>query len=278
MACCPVNRSSIGVRPLLRYQPVKLCRRRPSSRRQISRLLSISYRSWSPRLDPILSISCFGGTRFFSIIVLQVRRYRGADVKTVLLACASLLTYIAITGVASGQVKEIGQGNVQPTPEIKRLYDSLAGDWDTTENFERTEFFPKGGERMGRTHTRLAAGGAMLAMEGHSDGSAGPLSYIIIVWWDKSTSLYRYFTCFRDTGSGCEARHRALGGKQLRQRLRRNRTREETEIPRRLPGHHTQFLYATVRMAERGWLNATGHHQQGRTPCQAGEITPRAIF
>jgi hypothetical protein len=107
---------------------------------------------------------------------------------------------------AFAQVKEIGETNVQPTPEIKKLYDSLAGDWDTTENFEHTEFFPKGGERKGRTHTRLAAGGAMLAMEGHSDGSAGPLSYIIIVWWDKSANLYRYFTCFKDTGSGCEVR------------------------------------------------------------------------
>ena len=38
--------------------------------------------------------------------------------------------------------------------------------------------FPNGGERKGRTHVRLAAGGALLAMEGHSDGSAGPLSYI----------------------------------------------------------------------------------------------------
>ena len=46
----------------------------------------------------------------------------------------------------------------------------------------------------------------MLVMEGHSDGSAGPLSYIIVVWWDKDASLYRYFTCFKDSGSGCEVR------------------------------------------------------------------------
>jgi hypothetical protein len=46
----------------------------------------------------------------------------------------------------------------------------------------------------------------MLVMEGHSDGSAGPLSYIIVVWWDKDANLYRYFTCFKDTGSGCEVR------------------------------------------------------------------------
>jgi hypothetical protein len=53
---------------------------------------------------------------------------------------------------------------------------------------------------------RLAAGGAMLVMEGHSDGSAGPLSYIIVVWWDKGANLYRYFTCFKDADSGCEVR------------------------------------------------------------------------
>ena len=53
---------------------------------------------------------------------------------------------------------------------------------------------------------RLAADGATLVLEGHSDGSAGPLSYIIVVWWDRETNLYRYFTCFKDTSSGCEVR------------------------------------------------------------------------
>jgi hypothetical protein len=46
----------------------------------------------------------------------------------------------------------------------------------------------------------------MLIMEGHSEGSAGLLNYIIVVWWDKDANLYRYFTCFKDTGSGCEVR------------------------------------------------------------------------
>jgi hypothetical protein len=71
---------------------------------------------------------------------------------------------------------------------------------------ERTQFFPNGGERTGRSHVRMAAGGAMLVMEGHSDGAIGPLSYIIVVWWDKDASFYRYFTCFKDTGNGCEVR------------------------------------------------------------------------
>jgi hypothetical protein len=104
------------------------------------------------------------------------------------------------------QVKEIGETNVRPTQETKRLFEALAGDWDTTEKRERTQFFPNGGERKGRTHVRLAAGGATLVTEGHSDGSAGPLSYLTVIWWDKDANLYRYFICFKDTESGCEVR------------------------------------------------------------------------
>jgi hypothetical protein len=55
-------------------------------------------------------------------------------------------------------------------------------------------------------HARLAAGGATLVMEGHSDGSTGPLSYIIVVWWGKDAKLYGYFTCFKDPDVGCEVR------------------------------------------------------------------------
>jgi len=102
--------------------------------------------------------------------------------------------------------KEIGETQVQPVPEIKRLFETFGGDWNTTEKRERTRFFPDGGERKGRSHVRLGAGGAMLVMEGHSDGSAGPLRYLIVVWWDKSAGQYGFFTCFKDEGSGCKVR------------------------------------------------------------------------
>jgi hypothetical protein len=120
-----------------------------------------------------------------------------------------LLALAALPGRVLSQVKEIGEANVRPTQETKRLFEAFAGDWDTREKRERTQFFPTGGERKGRSHVRLAAGGAMLVMEGHSDGSAGPLSYIIVIWWDKDANLYRYFTCFKDAGSGCEVRGEA---------------------------------------------------------------------
>jgi hypothetical protein len=99
------------------------------------------------------------------------------------------LMLAAFPAAVSAQVAEIGEANVRPTPEIKKLFEALAGDWDTSEKRERTQFFPNGGERKGRTRVRLGAGGAMLVMEGHSDGTAGPLSYIIVVWWDKDANL-----------------------------------------------------------------------------------------
>jgi hypothetical protein len=117
-----------------------------------------------------------------------------------------LLALLHIPVASRAQLPETGESNVRPIPEIKRLHEAFAGDWDTSEQRERTQFFPNGGERKGRTHVRLAAGGAMLAMEGHSDGSAGPLSYIIVVWWDKDAKLYGFFTCFKATDTGCEVR------------------------------------------------------------------------
>lgn|SRR5262249_11045092 len=107
---------------------------------------------------------------------------------------------------ALAQVPEIGESAAHPTPEIQHLFAAFGGDWDTRETRARTQFFPDGGERRGKSKVRLAAGGAMLVMDGHSDGSAGPLSYHIVIWWDENARLYGYFTCFKDTRSGCQTR------------------------------------------------------------------------
>jgi len=92
------------------------------------------------------------------------------------------------------------------SPEMDRLAKALAGDWNTTEKMERGEFFPNGGSRHGQTHVYLAAGGTTLIDEVHSDGSAGKLDGIVVIWWDKQAGLYRFFTCFNDPSSPCELR------------------------------------------------------------------------
>jgi hypothetical protein len=93
------------------------------------------------------------------------------------------------------------------SPERQRLADALAGDWRTVETMERSPLFPNGAGRHGTTRTRLATGGATLVQDGHSDGSAGPLDYHIVIWWDSDAAVYRLLTCFRaGTSSGCIVR------------------------------------------------------------------------
>src|SRR5690242_4233089 len=117
--------------------------------------------------------------------------------------------FIVMAAILSWSTAVIAQKAkpVAPSPEMQRLAKVFAGDWDTTESMERSEFFPNGGARQGRTRWRLAVGGAMLVGEGDSHGSAGPLHYLITIWWDKNTGNYGYFTCFKDSaGSSCRER------------------------------------------------------------------------
>jgi hypothetical protein len=71
---------------------------------------------------------------------------------------------------------------------------------------ERGEFFPNGGSRRGVVHVGLAAGGTTLIYEVHSDGYAGKLDGMLVIWWDKDAGLYGVFVCFNEPGHPCEMR------------------------------------------------------------------------
>jgi hypothetical protein len=91
-------------------------------------------------------------------------------------------------------------------PEMARLAKALAGDWNTTESMVKGQFFPNGGSRHGRSQIRLVAGGTSLFAEFHSDGSAGKLDGLYVVWWDKPANIYGLFVCFNDSKSPCKLR------------------------------------------------------------------------
>ena len=92
------------------------------------------------------------------------------------------------------------------SPEMERLIKVFAGHWRTSETMERSAFFPNSGTRHGVAGFRPIADGAALVEEGHSDGSAGRLSFYIVIWWDKDAALYRFLTCFHAHSLGCELR------------------------------------------------------------------------
>jgi hypothetical protein len=102
--------------------------------------------------------------------------------------------------------KANGPAKTSASPEMDRLAKALAGDWNTTETMERTQFFPNGGSRHGTVHARLAAGGTTLIYEVHSNGSAGELDGMLIMWWDKAASLYRFIACFNNPNNPCRMR------------------------------------------------------------------------
>ncbi len=85
--------------------------------------------------------------------------------------------------------------------EMGRLAKALAGEWNTSENMVKSQFFPNGGSRHGRSQIRLVADGTSLFAEFHSNGSAGKLDGLYVIWWDKTANIYRFFVCFNDSKS-----------------------------------------------------------------------------
>ena len=91
-------------------------------------------------------------------------------------------------------------------PEMEKLAHALVGDWNNVETMKPSERFPHGAERRGISHCGLDTGGTTLVCQGTSDGSAGKLDHLIVIWWDKARKLYGFFVCIKDWSSGCESR------------------------------------------------------------------------
>lgn len=91
---------------------------------------------------------------------------------------------------------------LQAPPEMRRLSEAFVGDWRVSENFE-IDSTKRGMAREGTASFRLGAG-ASLVEDYHSNGSAGNLQFLALLWWDRSTRVYRLLTCANN--DGCELR------------------------------------------------------------------------
>ena len=119
-----------------------------------------------------------------------------------------LLLTVLIPSLAGAQ--QSGKSTQPPesagNPEMARLAKALTGDWDTAERMKKSQFFPNGGSRHGRSHIRLVADGTSLFAEFHSNGSAGKLDGLYVIWWDKPANIYNFFVCFNDSKTPCKLR------------------------------------------------------------------------
>ncbi len=121
---------------------------------------------------------------------------------------SSLLVFAFVPSIACAQqtVKYAQPAESASSPEMARLAKALGGDWNTAESMEKSEFFPNGGSRHGSAHIQLVAGGTSLFAEFHSNGSAGKLDGLYVIWWDKPANIYRFFVCFNDSKTPCKLR------------------------------------------------------------------------
>src|SRR5262249_12735436 len=92
--------------------------------------------------------------------------------------------------------------DLQPSPEMRRLFDAFVGQWAVTESFEVSA------SRQGKARTGTASfregPGFSLIEDYRSNGSAGELRFLALVWWDPSAQVYRLLTCANN--DGCQLR------------------------------------------------------------------------
>lgn len=112
----------------------------------------------------------------------------------------------ATTTESSRSAPKVASVDSASSPEMQRLGRAFAGTWSTSESFARNEFYPKGAERKGTAHFRLATGGTSLIEEVHSNGSAGRLDFMVVIWWDSEAKVYNFFTCGNGGSNPCRVR------------------------------------------------------------------------
>jgi hypothetical protein len=81
----------------------------------------------------------------------------------------------------------------QPSPEMQRLFQTFIGEWNVSEVFEASA------TKQGRTRQGLctikAEPGFSLLENCKTNGSAGELQFLAVLWWDPKADAYQFFTC-----------------------------------------------------------------------------------
>jgi hypothetical protein len=87
---------------------------------------------------------------------------------------------------------------LQPSPQVNKLLDAFAGDWSVSESFE-VSATEQSRTRQGSCTIRETPGFSMLE-ECKTNGSAGELRFMAILWWDPNSEAYQFFNCFNQGG------------------------------------------------------------------------------
>jgi hypothetical protein len=112
---------------------------------------------------------------------------------------------VALLGASWGQMPrpdvnapKFLNGEVRPFSEMQSLFDAFVGSWQVSETFE-TSTSQQGKMREGTASFRAGPGYSLLE-DYQSNGSAGELNFLALLWWDRSAHLYRLLTCANNDG------------------------------------------------------------------------------
>ena len=81
--------------------------------------------------------------------------------------------------------------------EMERLKFYL-GEWDYTETYPKSAFFPNGGKNTGMYTSKLGPGGNSLINTFHSQGPVGDFEGLLIMTWDAKEKAYKAYAFGND--------------------------------------------------------------------------------
>lgn len=108
-------------------------------------------------------------------------------------ACALMLLASAFTLAASQQNDAAKSAPQKPgAAEMERLKFYL-GEWDYTETYPKSSFYPDGGKNTGLYTSKLGPGGNSLINSFHSQGPVGDFEGLLILTWDAREKAYKAY-------------------------------------------------------------------------------------
>src|SRR6266699_11140 len=99
----------------------------------------------------------------------------------------------------------MGMPTPQPSPQIEKLAEKIAGTWHTSEDFEVSEMMPKGGKGHGTAVIKKGPGGLSVTEDYHSRGGMGAFAGHGVFWLDDKANGYKSVWCDNTSPNGCSA-------------------------------------------------------------------------
>jgi hypothetical protein len=91
----------------------------------------------------------------------------------------------------------VAQAAKPGTAEMERL-EFYLGEWDYTETYPKSAYYPDGGKNTGVYTSKLGPGGQSLVNSFHSQGPVGDFEGLLVMTWDAREKAYKAYVFGND--------------------------------------------------------------------------------